>query len=69
MKWGVDLKIAEKIYGNLNDGQWKKIMDFVSLLSPDEFFDMAFRYKYSRAVKFGRLAKLAEMFESMEFGE
>ena len=57
IKWDIDLKMAEKMYGDFNDGQWKKIMDFLSLLSPDEFFDMTFRYKYSRAIKFGRLAK------------
>jgi digeranylgeranylglycerophospholipid reductase len=69
IKWDIDLKMAEKMYGDFSDGQWKKIMDFLSLLSPDEFFDMTFRYKYSRAIKFGRLAKLAEMFGSIAFGK
>jgi flavin-dependent dehydrogenase len=68
IKWELDLKMSEKVYGGLSDESWKEIMDFMSTLSPDEFFDMAFSYHYSGAVKFGRLIKLAKMLESVTFG-
>jgi digeranylgeranylglycerophospholipid reductase len=68
MKWKLDLKIAELMYGDLNDGQWKEATSFLSLLSPDDFFEIIFHYNYSRAIKFGRLMKLAKMLERVTLG-
>ena len=67
-KWKIGFKMGETIYGNLGDGSWRKIMDFLSALSPEELFDIAFHYEYSKTVKFGRLAKFVEMIEGIKLG-
>ena len=67
-KWKIGFKMGETIYGNLGDGPWRKIMDFLSALSPEELFDIAFHYEYSKTVKFGRLAKFAKMIEGIKLG-
>lgn len=67
MKWDLSLKISKRVYAGFNDGQWKDIMGFASLLSPEECFQVLFHYNYFRAIKFGRLAKLAKTIKTVVF--
>jgi len=68
MKWDIDLKIAQKMYGGLNDGQWKEIIDLLASLSPREVFEIGFHYDYSKAIQLGSLTKLVKMLTGVTFG-
>jgi len=65
MKWNLDLTIAKKLYDDMGDEQWKRIVDFLAALTPAELFEIGFHYDYSKVIKLGSLMKLGKMLESI----
>ncbi len=51
-KWRLSHLIAEKLYGDLTESQWKYIMQVLFGLSADEVFELGFNYEFLKVLKF-----------------
>ena len=64
-KWKRSLMIAEKLYGNLTQNQWKDIMRILSDLSPEELFEAGFNFNFLKILKFGNTLKIHQLIKEI----
>ena len=67
-KWGLLLKISNKIYGNFAEKQWSDVIKIASTLSPDEAYGWFFNYRQPQKLKLNRIFGIISMLKNIIWG-